>query len=370
MAHYNHALGTLEHLSERIGSPADRRVVPTRTAPVRRSRWCSRRCRCGVASTSPTPGTPSSSTTPAGRAGPPACPAATHRGRIPCRSRPADGARLDEPPARGRGPVVLMVIAVILLLFGALAYHRQPPVHNPRPITPRRPSTTSHPTSRSARRRPRRRRPDHRATPTPRPPCPPDSSPPPRPRRAHRPRTRVPFASTYQLTLTGTGARAGSQVDRRPPARRRCGRESSPPAAVQNVQATGATTVEFGTCRSPCRSTRSRWCCRHRCTPRSWRPSSRRQGRPPGTTSPSTTVPSNTTASSTAAFIVPSDSTASDSTASDTTASMTTAVMGSSPGSRRVRPLRRPERFVETRCGTRLWGRGSPTRLRDRVRRG
>ncbi len=89
-------------------------------------------------------------------------------------------------------------------------------------------------------------------------------------------------------------------------------------------------------------------------------------GSAPPVTSPPTTVPSNTTASTT----VPHTTVPSNTTASDTAALITTAV-GSSPdsagsatapssGTVRLRRLSR----------TRLWGRGSTSRRRDRLRRG
>lgn len=365
---YHSALGTLEHLSGRAGSPAARLT----TRPDRPGAE-------GVLPPVPVRGSehvPDPGTQVVFDASLPARQLPGGEGTSGSRADRAQRIALDSMNHRRRPGSVVLMVAAVLLLFGVLAYvgsHRSKPSSDHATTT----TDTIRSTSRSGTGHSGRTTGPRSGTHTGRPPATT------LPARLVATTTSasgtsatytVPFAS-FTITLNASGLCWVQATTVATQATLWSGELTV--GGVQKIAATGATALELGAppvtlsvdaipvvlptpLHTPFIATFTP-------PPAGSAPSVTS----PSTTSPSTTVPSNTTASSTAAFIVPSDSTASDSTASDTTASMTTAVIGSSPGSpvSAAAPSSRAVR-LERLSRTRLWGRGSATRLRDRVRRG
>jgi len=237
VANYNHALGTLENLSDRIGAPA---VRPVRVVPVGRSGPEGR-----VVPPVPVRGSDEFPDPDAPIVFDDARP--VERGRpggaeptTPARTDRAQRMALDSMNRRNRPSVLVVAVVGVIVVFGVLAVvgsqkSRRPP-HAAATTTTRPPASSATTTT-----------PTTRPTPTPRP----------------TPTTLpVQFAATttasngtsatytvphttFQITLTGTGS-CWVQVDSASTGATVWAGELSA-GTVQNVQASGSTTVQFGT---------------------------------------------------------------------------------------------------------------------------
>ena len=237
VANYNHALGTLEHLSDRIGAPT---VRPVRVVPVGRSGVESR-----VVPPVPVRGTDEFPDPDAPIVFDDARP--VERGRpggseptSPARADRAQRMALDSMNRRNRPSFAVIGIVLVIVVFGVLAI-----------VGSQKSNHGSHTSTKST------TRPHHaRATTT---------TTAPKPTQTTRPTpTTLPkeFAATttasdgtsatytvphttYQITLTGTGT-CWVQVDSTATGSTVWAGELSA-GTVQNVEASGSTTVQFGT---------------------------------------------------------------------------------------------------------------------------
>ncbi len=350
---YHSALGTLEHLSERVGSPA---VRPT-TRPDRPGAE-------GVVPPIPVRGSEHFPDPGAQVVFDDASLSTRHlsgEGASGSRADRAQRIALDSMNHRRRPGSVVLMVAALLLLFGVLAYvgsHRSKASADHATTT----TVTVRSTSRSGTGHSTRTAGRRSGTHTTRPPA---TTVPARLVATTTSATgtaatyTVPFAS-YTITINASGL---------------CWAQASTVAtqatlwsgeltvgAVQNIPATGATALELGAppvtlsvngipvvlpapLHTPFIATFAAP------PPTGSSPSTT----VPSTTAPSKTVPSGTTASTTAAFTtVPSIATASD------TAVVRTTATAPLPGAVRVRRLSR----------TRSWGRGSASPRRALLRRG
>ncbi|HEY5110442.1 MAG TPA: DUF4115 domain-containing protein [Acidimicrobiales bacterium] len=236
VANYNHALGTLEHLSERIGPPT---VRPVRVVPSGQSGTTER-----LVPPVPVRGTDEFPDPDAPIVFDDARP--VERGRpggteptTPARTDRAQRIALDSMNHRSRPGTGVMVAIAIVVVFGALAIVGSQTSHNSSHTTP---TTTTRPAGSGA-------------TPSTAPKPTPTTKPTPTALPSQFVATTtssdgtaatytLPHA-TYQITITGTGS-CWVQVDSAATGATVWAGELSA-GTVQNVPASGSTTVQFGT---------------------------------------------------------------------------------------------------------------------------
>jgi uncharacterized protein DUF4115 len=242
MAHYNHALGTLEHLSERIGPPT---VRPVRVAPSGRP---------GGATEPVVPPVPVRGTDefpdpdapivfddarPVERGRPVGLPPATHSRSD--RSARAQRMALDSMNHRRRpGTGILVVIAVVavfvaLVVIGSQQSHKG--AHATSTSTTGHPSGAGHSTTTTA--------PKPTTTTRPTPTTLPNQFVATTTSSSGSAATYTVPHTTFQITITGTGS-CWVEVDSTSTGKAVWAGELSA-GTVQNVQASGSTTVQFGT---------------------------------------------------------------------------------------------------------------------------
>jgi len=237
---YNQALGTLEHLSDRIGSPT---VRPVRVVPTGQSGRSTER----VVPPVPVRGTDEFPDPDAPIVFDDARP--LDRGRpggseptSPARADRAQRMALDSMNHRRRPGTGVMVAIAVVLVFGVLAYLGSQKSHkaahsSSSSSTTTRPSGSAGATSTTAARPPQTTRPTATTLPT---------------QFAASTTSSTGTSATYtvphttfQITITGTGP-CWVQVDTAASGATVWAGELSA-GTVQNVQATGSTTVQFGT---------------------------------------------------------------------------------------------------------------------------
>jgi hypothetical protein len=240
VANYNHALGTLEHLSERIGPPS---VRPVRVVPVGRSDSIERMVPPVPVRGSnefPDPDAPIvfDDARPVERGRPGGAEPTT-----PARIDRAQRMALDSMNHRSRPGTGVLVVAAVLVVFGALAivgsqrsHSRSHSSSHSNATTTTRPAGSGSTTSTTAR-------------------PPPTTTPPPTTLPSQFVATTTSSAgtsatytvphTTFQLTVTGTGS-CWVQVGSGAKSTTVWAGELSA-GTVQNVAASGSTTVQFGT---------------------------------------------------------------------------------------------------------------------------
>ena len=236
---YNHALGTLEHLSDRIGPQA---VRPVRVVPTGQSGPSAER----VVPPVPVRGTDEFPDPDAPIVFDDARP--LERGRsgggeatTPARADRAQRMALDSMNHRRRSGTGVMVAVAVVLVFGVLAFlgsqksHKA--AHSSSSTTTTRPAGSAGATSTTATRPPQTTRPTATTLPTQFAASTTSS--------AGTSATYTVPHTTYQITITGTGP-CWVQVDTASTGATLWAGELSA-GTVQNVQATGSTTVQFGT---------------------------------------------------------------------------------------------------------------------------
>jgi hypothetical protein len=236
VANYNQTLGTLEHLSERIGPPT---VRPVRVVPMSQSGTTER-----VVPPVPVRGTDEFPDPDAPIVFDDARP--VERGRLggaepttPARTDRAQRIALDSMNHRSRPGTGVMVVVAVVVVFGALAFLGSQRSHNSSPV---RPTTTTRPAGSGATTT-TVARPTQTTRPTPT--TLPNQFVATTTSSAGTAATYTVPHSTFQITVTGTGS-CWVQVGSVATGATLWAGELSV-GTVQNVAASGSTTVQFGT---------------------------------------------------------------------------------------------------------------------------
>jgi hypothetical protein len=238
---YNHALGTLEHLSERIGPPT---VRPVRVVPMGQSGGATER----VVPPVPVRGTDEFPDPDAPIVFDDARP--VERGRpvgaeptVPARSDRAQRMALDSMNHRRRPGTGVMIAVAAVVVFGALAVLGSQKSHKASHATSTSTSTATHAARTHATTSTTTSKPPPTAKPTPT--TLPGQFVASTTSSAGTSATYTVPHTTFQITVTGTGS-CWVQVDSAATGATVWAGELSA-GTVQNVQATGSTTVQFGT---------------------------------------------------------------------------------------------------------------------------